>query len=265
MTPNLEVAAAPDADLIMMVNGGVVSYRDRELVPWPDLPDLAGLGPSSPVTDPSGTTLYMLAVGGTQLISVLEGNVTELLAGASLIPPSTDRYGWVWTGERVSNGLVQVVDALGNATEVTVPWLAGRTVEAIKVSPGGARIAILSEGVGGPLAAVAGVVRDELGAPVSVTDPLPVGADLVTATDVAWYDSTVVAILGTTETSGDPAVHLATVGGPTTSWQTQPEAVGLAAADKVVYVVDSQGVLWRRDGAVWAEVAQGVQDPSIGG
>jgi hypothetical protein len=265
MNLGLTVAASSEAELIMMVDGDVVLYRDRELVPWPDLTSLSGLDASAPVTNTSGTALYMLASGGTRLISVHHGYVTELHAGTSLVPPSTDRYGWIWTGERVSSGFVHVIDPLGSRTEVTVPWLAGRTVEAIKVSPGGARIAILSTGEGGPLAAVAGIVRDEFGVPVSVTDPLPVGADLVTATDVAWYDATAVAILGTTEASADPTVHLATVGGPTISWQTQPQAVGIAAADKVVYVVDAQGVLWRRDGTVWTEVAQGVQDPSIGG
>ncbi|ROS78516.1 LpqB family beta-propeller domain-containing protein [Cellulomonas sp. PhB143] len=184
-----------------------------------------------------------------------------LLEGADLMAPSADRFGWIWSGS--ATGPITVLDRDGTRTRLAaVPWLADRTLVSVRVAPDGARLVVASDGTGGPLVQVAGIVRDEEGRPTALSDPFRVAASTVDVTSVVWTDQTQVGVLGRQTGEDDVVVHLAQVGGQTTSLSRVPGAVAIAAGngESTLLVVDEKGVLYGRSesATIWVPEATDV-------
>lgn len=237
-----------------------------------DAPSLEGLEARSPAVGPEDATLRVVLAGRGRLmlLPVDAPEPVELFAGTDLIAPSIDRFGWVWTGEKVSAGRLTAVSAIGETLDVDAGWLQGRTIRSLRVARDGARVAIISVG---PSPAdvvidVAAVVRDEDGSPRLIgAEPIAVGAAMRDATELAWVDEVTLAVLGL---SGDlvvPAVHLVPIGGPTRALTLIQGTTGLAAGrtERALYIVDTEGVLLVRQGNQWRPVADGVRDPVFPG
>src|SRR5690606_19410460 len=175
-----------------------------------------------------------------------------VVSGDSLVAPSYDRFGWLWTAHTVNDGRLSVVDPAARATSLEVAWLGGREVQALKVSRDGSRIAVLST-VGGVQALdLAGVVRDSDGVPISVSAPLQVGADVASARALTWVDELTVAVLGSSEPGQTPSLYLVQVGGRTTVVTAVTDAVDVSAR-----YGDRSMVLSTRDGAVHVRTTAG--------
>ncbi len=268
--PVLERDVAPGSGPYMLVGDELVVLRDGVLEPVEDVPPLAGLDPHHPAISPDETVRVVLSGRGTLLLLPTDGGApVPLLAGAALVPPSIDRHGWVWSGERLSDGSLVAVDADGETAVVDAPWLEGRTVRSLRVSRDGARVAVVSVGASPTDVeiAVAGVVRDEDGRPTLVSaEPLAVGAAVLDAVELAWVDEVTLAVLGTSQELGVPTTHLVPVSGPTEAL-TLLEGAGIAAGRgrQAIYVVDDAGTLLTRQGNQWKNVADGVRDPVFPG
>jgi hypothetical protein len=182
--------------------------------------------------------------------------VTVAYSGTNLVAPSFDWYGWLWTAERSGTGSLVAIPPGGSAQEVSVPWLEGREVGAVRVSHDGARVAVLSREGGIWRLDVAALIRDSGGVPRSVGLPLSVGLGVGPASHVVWVDDVTVAVLADGPAGTTPSLGVSVVGGGTTVLTTSPDAVGVAARNGTssVAVVTRDGAIFQRSTAGWSRV-----------
>ncbi|EYR62691.1 lipoprotein [Actinotalea ferrariae CF5-4] len=259
--PTLAVDPAPAEGPYVLVDGVLGLLERGEVTP------LAGIGPLPPEADnpalqPDGGVVAVRL--GTSRVAVVPADgtgVVPVLTGTGLVPPSVDRFGWVWSAERASGGLLVAARADGTAVQVELPWLMGRTVVALAVSADGARVAVTSTGPEGPAVDVAEVARLEDGTPRQSGEPLRLAPALVDVGTVTWVDEVTLGVLGRTESQAAATAHLVEVGGLTSALPLVDGAVGLAAGrgERGLYVLSADGVLSVRQGQSWAVVAEGVQ------
>jgi hypothetical protein len=137
---------------------------------------------------------------GTQQVQLIN-------LGSMLTRPSYDRQDVLWVGGR--DGNVAKVWAINTAADpadtarsrpavVSAPWLAGRAMVGIRISPDGQRAAVISTDRSGrsPRVDVAGVVRQPNGLPVSLAAPLSLAPSLTLGVDLVWVDDATIAVLG---------------------------------------------------------------------
>ncbi len=239
-----------------VVDGGVVQ-------PLADAAPLDGLDANSPAIGLDGALRVVL--DGSRRLMVLPtdgGEPEELMVGQGLIPPSIDRFGWIWTGDEQVPGEVLVVRDGVDPAALEADWLAERTVRGLRVARDGSRVAIISTAtdVPGVSIDVAAVVRDADGVPQRLGEPVRIGVSLTEATDLAWVDELNVAVLGLSGDLSVPTMHVAQVGGPTTSKPIVVGAESIAAGkgERALYLVDAEGVLHSQQAGSWVTVAQDI-------
>ncbi|MDN4478280.1 LpqB family beta-propeller domain-containing protein [Demequina sp. SYSU T00039] len=190
-----------------------------------------------------------------------------VLEGNSLLAPSFDRFGWLWSAEASDPTRLIAVDGVGGVLRLDTQWLAGRVPVGLSVSRDGSRVLVVSRAGSQTVVEVAAVVRADGGEPVSVGEPLAVGANVREVADAIWVDDLTVGLLGTR--SGDETVPLwlATVGGRTTEDSTVPDAVAISArhGDRSITLVSADGAVRERAGTGWAGIATGIQDLAYAG
>ena len=239
------------------VPGTVVDQDEVESVPanaaFADL----GLTDLAVAYQKSPSTYAALSRAGTELVTIngATAAVRTLTTGASLIAPSFDSLGWIWSGERSNSGSLTVSTALEMAPlTVAAPWLQGMNVRDIAVSREGSRIVIVAESGSEVKTYVAGITRAADGAPTSLGDPIQVGQRLADVTDVSWVGPTELMALGRSAAGSDSSLYSLRLGGPTgRALNVQEGTVGLTttrASQPVVIVTDS-GRVFERDGSSW--------------
>lgn len=192
---------------------------------------------------------------------------TTLYEGTSLINPSTDRHGWIWTAERDGEHGLIAVDGSGEAIQLDADWLRGTTIQALALSRDGARVAVLSRAGGRQMLEFAAIVRGDDGAPLSIGEPQTYGIDLGPSIGLTWLDDLTVAVLG--EAGGDVQndLWLVDVGGFTTEMKAVTNAVDITArqGERSLIVVDAGGSVYIRSGTVWSKVTTGVRELAYSG
>lgn len=267
--PTLQQDVFVQPTAVVVADGGLAQYSGgdelRELVP---AEQLAGRDPNEPALGYGENPLVVVRSGTAEILAVDDGELRTLARGESLLPPSVDRHGWVWTGERANGGELRAVAADGTAVTVSAPWLTGAQVRSVKVSRDGARAVVVSAAGGVVQVAVAAVAREAGGQPAALGDPVRLGERLDDATDVTWVDEVTVAVLGTAEGANGPAVHLLPVGGPSVPLPAVSGATSVTAArgDRTLVVGTGEGQLYVRSGATWRlAVESGARDPAYPG
>ncbi|WP_456826408.1 LpqB family beta-propeller domain-containing protein [Cellulomonas sp. P5_E12] len=252
----------PPSNVELVQDDKIAALVDGEVAPVPGLASLAGRDARGPARNEDASVRVMLS-GTTTLTTVPTGAepARDLFTGTGLVAPSVDRFGWAWTAS--SDGLV-AVPADGDPVHVTADWLVDRTVRAVRVARDGVRIAIISSGADDVKVDVAAITRDESGSPQQVGLPQRAGASLVDASAVVWADESTLAVIG--RSTGNPAVHLVPVAGPTKALPDVPKLAALAAGS-VIYVTTTDGELRRFVGPTWAQIVgvTGASDPFFPG
>ncbi|QGQ20923.1 hypothetical protein GC089_06215 [Cellulomonas sp. JZ18] len=247
--------APPRGELEVLTGGRVVTLTDGQVTPVEDLAPVDGAAPQA-LAHGAGGVHVALADPGTLVTVAAPGQVREVLAsGTALAAPSVDRHGWVWTARSPTAAPLVAARPGGPVVDVTGDWLAGRTVQALRVSPDGTRVAVVSAGADGVTLDVAGVVRDEAGAPLRLgQQPVRVGAQAVPTTSVVWVDEVTLAVLAEDEAGTVPV--LVPLSASSSPLPAVAGAVALAAerGDRTLHVVTSEGELLRYDGRTWVAV-----------
>jgi hypothetical protein len=191
----------------------------------------------------------------------------EVYSGNRPVKPTFDRFGYLWTADAVDPGEIIAIDPDGESVALPVRWLQARTISALAVSRDGARVVVVSRSAGQPVVDVAGVVRDELGVPVGVTEPLSIGTGVGAAVSVAWIDEVTVAVLGEESESSSAPLWLVTVGGASTAYPSVLNSVDMTArhGESSLVLVDASGDVRVRSGSSWSLVATGVSEIAYGG
>lgn len=265
--PELTVNPRPDEGPYVLADG-VLGLLDRgTVVPVDGLVPL-GEEVDGPALEPDGGLVAVRL--GTSRVAVVPadgGDPVPLISGTALLPPAVDRFGWVWSAERASAGVLLAARADGTTAEVELPWLAGRTLEGLAVAVDGARLAVTSTGPEGVAVDVAEIARMEDGTPRQSGEPLPVAPAMVDVGPVTWVDEVTLGVLGRSGSQSLTAVHLVEVGGRTSALPAVDGAVALAAGrgERGLYVLGADGVLSVRQGQSWSVVAEGVRGVAFPG
>ncbi|MBK5248772.1 MAG: hypothetical protein JJE50_04965, partial [Actinomycetales bacterium] len=185
--------------------------------------------------------------------------------GVGLVPPSYDRYGWVWTANAANSGALIAGAVDHEQVAVAAQVLAHTQVKAVRVSRDGTRVAVIFVAEGVVEVQVAAIGRDADGVPVQLGAPLAIAETLLTASALAWVDEQTIAVLGVSGTAN--TVHLVTVGGPSIALPSVADATSIASGrgDRELYVATTEGALYARSGNGWRRVAEGVADPAFPG
>ncbi|WNM23866.1 LpqB family beta-propeller domain-containing protein [Demequina capsici] len=192
-----------------------------------------------------------------------------IATGASLVAPSYDVDGWLWTADAGGGALsAYPVDGIsGEAVQLEAEWLQARRIQALAVSRDGARVLVASTVAGQPVMEVAGIVRDASGTPVALTEPLQVGVSAGASTAVTWIDSSTVAALGSRVDGGATPLWIATVGGLTEASTAASDATALTARSGTtsLTVLSAEAGALARSGTGWTPVVAGVTDLAYAG
>lgn len=271
--PELVVDPAPSAGPFVISHDDagtavLAEVSDRKVVPVADAAPLGGLAASSPAISQDGTVRVVLDAGRRLMLVPPDSAQPQALAeGTSLLPPSIDRFDWVWTGERASAGTLMAVSPAGERVDVAAAWLSDRQIRSVRVARDGARVAVAYQNSDGrSVVEVAAVVRDAHGRPQRLSDDrLVVGASLSEVTEVSWLDETNLAVLGVGGAGAAQGAYVVPLGGPSEGKAAQPGVVNIAAMPDRLYVADEDDVLRRFQLSTWAEVAEDVRDPVFPG
>ena len=153
--------------------------------------------------------LAALGRGGTELIGMDSGSGSwqVLHSGKSLVQPSYDRYGWVWSAERDNAGKILVFKPGENASaHLDVSWLNGAKIRDVSVSRDGSRMVVVCEIGGEVTIRVAAIARDGAGRPTQIGDSIIIGQHLSDVTAAEWIGPSTVAVLGKTALGGERAM-----------------------------------------------------------
>ncbi|WP_084105861.1 LpqB family beta-propeller domain-containing protein [Demequina sp. NBRC 110056] len=283
----LAAAPVPDGEAAAFVDGRLGVWDGEQLWTTPltaggvgdDASGLARAYPGGAVAYLQGgsevVTTPLLGEEGTVLVEPTGDlgdppgpvDTTLLHSGEDLVAPSFDRYGYVWTAETSGDeGLVAIASS-GEETALPVEWLQTRSVIAIAVSRDGARIVVVSRAGGQPVVEVAALVRDPGGVPLSVGEPLAIGAGVGTGVEVVWVDDTTVGVLGQVVDGSPTPLWLVEVGGATTVVATIRDAVDVAvrSGETSLLVIAGDGHGEERSGSSWVPVLTGVSEIAYSG
>ncbi|WP_217184477.1 LpqB family beta-propeller domain-containing protein [Streptomyces sp. AC495_CC817] len=186
-----------------------------------------------------------------------DGNVDELDQRASLVRPSMDPYGYVWS---VPAGDPHALVAWGTDVtehEIAAAWPAATRVTSIRVSSEGARVAAIVEIGAERWIVVSAVIRDESGVPTELAAPRPVAQLDGAASGLVWLGPDRLGVL--LELDG-PSVLTQIVGGPGVIDSAPAGAAVIAGSSSALgaRVLASDGTLFTRSGSVWRESVSGV-------
>jgi len=192
------------------------------------------------------------AVVGTRTgVFLLTDRTERVSERPSLVDPQIDGSRSVWWVDPDSPHQISLY-AGGRHIVVDGPWSASARVAGVEVSRDDARVAIAINELGRGYILVAAISVDDAGRPMSLSGfrLLTVAADSIV--DLAWADSTHVAVLG--KRSGVVHAELATVGGgsrligqPQNPTRISGGNTGIAG----LVVIASNGQLWKPRGAGW--------------
>jgi hypothetical protein len=189
--------------------------------------------------------------------------------GSELTKPSYDSLNGLWVaGQAGGASKVWVIDTSlspvkdAKPREISAPWLAKRTVLALRVASDNQRVALItSDRAGGDVqVVVAGIVRSANGAAVSLaTEPLRVGCTLAAATDLAWVDDSTLAVVGRVGPKGAFGPQLVEIGGKVSALSPVVGArlVTSTGGIRGVVVMTDRGKVLARAGNGWQQLQTG--------
>lgn len=210
--------------------------------------------------DSEGSALYSL--------NAADSSVEAIRTGESLVPPSVDNDGWVWTAEADGqSGMLLYNSELSEAVELPAGWLADGEVYALAVSREGARIAAIVDREGVPTLVIAAITRDATGRPTAIGESVRHGQRLVEISDLAWVDEARVIVVGRTGNATERGVYSVGIGGETTAMGSVEGVVGVTAGrgDESIVLETSTGQFFVYDAGAWRLVADNVTSPAYPG
>ncbi|GAA1302778.1 MAG: LpqB family beta-propeller domain-containing protein [Brachybacterium tyrofermentans] len=233
------------------------------------VPDLADLPLTSPVIAQDGVLAAALVDGASKvLIASTDGSVPlrEAATGGLFVPPRIDDAGYVWTSTVRSAGVLLALAGRGPADDAKVdaPWLVGREVRALDIAADATRMLVLSADAAGTRLDLCAVVRDEHGAPTSLTEPVQVRTFLSEETQASWYDETAVIMLGSdpgTDELRGQLVDFEAGREPLPALRADTDRIAGTVIGETIWIGAADGSLQRSDGSGWVTVDLDAHDP----
>ena len=251
----------PPAQPVVLTAKGFGFYQsDAAVDPLPGLDAaVAQQQPNAIALAPDRQSAALRTAGGT-VGAVLAGRAfVPLDTRPGLVAPTIDARGFVWTVPAGDPSAVRAVSAGGKGGSVAGAWPGISQISSLQVSGDGTRLAAIIVAGGEPALAVAGVVRDDAGVPVKLSDPVIIGTLPGDGLDLAWLDASTVGALAH---DGDGITLIEQqVGGTAVQLDAPPSAVSLSGASTIasVRLRGDDGAIYLRRGSNWVQVGSGVQ------
>ena len=139
---------------------------------------------TAPAMGYSGDIFACLANDAASLYTVYQGTARRVWQGSGLTAPSFDAYGWVWSAD--ASGTVRVFKPSSEdpqecerGVNIEMPWQRNLSFTSMNVSHDGARIAIVVSTEGTSAVIISGIVRDEAGKPLRLTEMVRLSSSVV--------------------------------------------------------------------------------------
>ena len=216
---------------------------------------VAELGPVAATVAPDRSAVAVLHDEGVSWVG--ENETIGIDERRGLLTPSLDVLGYVWTYSSSAPGEISATMPGGHVAQLAAPWLEGRRVVAVRVSMGGNRVAALVARGGESEVLVAGIIRDEGGVPIGLTETAPVQLwDPGAPIDLDWIGDTRFATL--TETGllgGSGKVMIGEVGRfPVESGAVAGgSSISGGGSRALLRVLDDQHRMFAPQGAGWQQ------------
>ncbi|MDQ4491004.1 LpqB family beta-propeller domain-containing protein [Sinomonas sp. ASV486] len=260
---------------IGVAGGELVQYVNRQATRIDGLRSVSQFGPHQPAAAVT-QHLYAFIGDGPALYSVMPDQAPRLLDSRTrLSPPSISPFDWIWTAGPGANGATEVVayKPAGVAEGAEVPkvtmapgWLAGRTVEDLRISRDGARALVLSTQGGSTVLQLAGVVRAADGTPRELTTPITLSTTEMNPRRAVWVDEVTVLVSGVS--ANDPVTPelVSLKGGDPRQLPALAgiQSVSAGNGDQEITAQTSAGVFLLAR-TTWIDVGKGVEGLSSAG
>ncbi|GAB2740417.1 LpqB family beta-propeller domain-containing protein [Sinomonas soli] len=257
-----------------IAGGELVQYASRQAARIDGLRSVASLAPHDPAASASQHVYAFLGEKG--LYSIVQNQAPRLLDSRTRFsPPSIDPFDWVWTAGPGGGGATEAVaykpagvaeGAPVPKATLTAPWLAGRTVEDLRVSRDGTRALVLSSQGDSTALQVAGVQRAADGTPRELSTPITLSTTEKSPRRAVWVDDTTILVSGVS--ANDPvAPELVSLkGGDPRQLPQLPgiEAISAGNGDQEIYAQTPAGV-FALVRTTWTELGKGVEGLSFAG
>lgn len=196
---------------------------------------------------------------GGEVRRVLADSRWELLDDrAGLLAPTIDTTGYIYAVPADDPSALRAYGPDGDGFDIADAWPGATEAYAIRVSRDGTRIAALMRDGTQPTVMVAGIVRDDDGAPVRLSEQYSLGTLPGEGIDLAWLDGSTLAALA--EADGGRVVVEQSVGGPSASTRAPTAGVRIAGGNEpgAVRLLDEDGELYSQRGATWSPLASDI-------
>jgi hypothetical protein len=208
----------------------------------------------------SGWIATLTATGVFRTRGDRPGAEVELIdSRAAIADIEFDPQEYLWS---VSRGLGSEIIATSPGLEKSIvgaPWLTGQSVRAFEISPEGSKIAMLVQGSSRTRVLVSAVIRNSLGTPIELTEPLEVAGELSNPSSVSWVDQITIATVNTA--SGSTSALLSTIGGTSRQMPALPGTRKIVAAgtSSQLYLLTETGELFSFRGSAWTPLRQSIR------
>ncbi len=231
-----------------------------EIEPVPGLSAaLAGLDPVAVQVAADRSVAAVRTAAGPVVRVRSDGTFEVVDERPGLVDPAIDSEGYIWSVPGGAPSALTATGADGTVVPLADAWPGASQVSTIAVSRDGTRIAALVRDGSRPALWIAGILRDENGAPVGLGDRETVAALPGAGLDASWVDGSTIAVLA--EDGGGEVVIAQSVGGfgETIAAPAGGESIAAANQPQAVRLLDGAGRLYDQKGQTWPSVASGIR------
>lgn len=256
------IAVAISQDSLVLLSGNERKSIDKS--PRMD-------GGKSPAVSTDGQSIAWLSKTNREInfFDRENGSSNQILVGRNFVGPSFDRFGWVWTVDRDGSDLLAVRSS-GELARIKLSFVNNKDVRAVRVSPDGTRIIVLSHSKDQSRMDVVGISRDGDNKPTKLTgdSTLKVATGFKKIEDVSWAGSQDLAMLAA-RTAEEPAQpYIQKVGGTSEALGTVSEGVSITSGGDTssVRVGTRNGELFTYTSGSWQRLLDSdIRDPAYPG
>ncbi len=244
---------------LVQTEAGFGFLSGDELTPVAGLSDAMELiAPAAIQVSPDRDFAAVRLVGGGVARVPADSPVAVVDTRSSLIDPSADPFGYIWSVPRDEPAAVTAFSTAGQQSAVADAWPGASEIVAMGVSRDGTRLAALLVTGGRSEVWIAGIVRGAEAVPVRLGEAVPLGPLAGPGSGLAWLDDTTVGVLST-EAEG-PQFTEQLVGGPATATDAPQGAASVAGATSIssVRLRTDDGSLFVKRGANWQRTTIGI-------
>lgn len=256
-TPDTHVRSSENLVTTLVRGGELGTLVGGEIEPLPKLgerilalrPDAVALGENRT----SAAVLHPDPDGGSAVSWVSANDIVTVDTRSGLAEPGLDRFGYVWSYASSDRNEIIVRRPSEDAERLKLPALTDRAPVAVRVSPGGNRLALLVAGDGGTSEVYSvAIVRDAASRPVGLGTVAALEMVVLgTPVDLDWVDEMRLVMLS--RASAVTKVTLGPLGQLSIDTGTVSHAVAVSGGGtrSLIRVLDAEGRLYGPQGSGW--------------